>query len=48
MSAGTGDSPETALSFEDTLVPADGQIHNPVVEKPAEQLAEQDSNLATC
>ena len=38
--------PETALSLEDTLVPANGPVHDPVVEVSANELSDEDSNLA--
>ena len=37
--------PKPALSLEHTLVPSDGDVHNPVVEVTAESLANKNSNL---
>lgn len=37
--------PKTALSNEDTVVTPDRDVHYPVVEVPAEDLANEDSDL---
>ena len=40
--------PETRFGLEDTVVPTDGVVHDPVVEVVAKQLSDEDSDLRTC
>lgn len=37
--------PETAFSFEYTLVPANGNVHDPIVQVATQGLSDKDGNL---
>lgn len=45
MNYTSADVPETVFCNENTVVPSNREIHNPVVEVTAEHLSDQDSNL---
>ena len=40
-----GNKPKTVLCDENAIVPPDGEVHDPVVEIAAEELADDDSDL---